>query len=247
MGLDSFVYATTRQELRRFPVIEDDGPDELYDRYEGQIAEWIMETREQPRMTPMEEAAHRERLSAQGLDQEEAGLEIEDLRLNHHRSPREQREYERETVRILAAQGWRREQIVHGDPFKLDVHRAVTRDIQQLKSFCWRYHPDLHGWMNELYRRRGGVNFILPSCGEDCEIEPGAEQPTPCFCGEYLQLTPQDMADFQQDVRLGRLPRTHGCCFGESGANRRQEDLEFIPLALWALAEGKVLFYQGSW
>ena len=247
MGLDSFVYASTRQELRRFPVIEDDGPDELYDRYEGQMAEWVLETRQQPRMTPAEETMHRERLRAQGLDEEEVRLELDDLKLDHHRSPAEQYRHEQETVRILMEHGWKREQIVLGDPFKLDVHRAITRDIRQQELFSWRYHPDLHGWMNELYRRRGGVNFILPSCGGSCETHPEAKQATPYFCGEYIQLTRLDILDFQMDVELDRLPPTSGFHLGRSGAHSKREDLEFIPLALWALGEGKVLFYQGSW
>src|ERR1700742_4040250 len=72
----------------------------------------------------------------------------------------------------------------------------------------WRKHPDLHGWMERLYREKGGAD----------------EQ----FNCNTLVLTAQDIDRLERDIRARRLPPTSGFFFGESDGSEQADDLQFI-------------------
>ena len=92
--------------------------------------------------------------------------------------------------------------------------------------FYWRKHPNLHGWMEELYRAKGGRDSS--------------------FNGSTVRLDAEDIRALTAAVRHHELPETTGFFFGQSGDDI-SGDLEFIKKAKAALAEGKVLFYDSSW
>lgn len=91
----------------------------------------------------------------------------------------------------------------------------------------WRKHPNLHGWMERRYRLKGG-----------------SEQPFNCV---EFELTKDDLDALERDVKENRLPPTTGFFFGESSADDKPLDLEFISRARVALAEGKRVFYNSWW
>src|ERR1700676_3585747 len=72
----------------------------------------------------------------------------------------------------------------------------------------WRKHPDLHGWMEALYREKNG----------------GAE-PFDCV---NLALAAGDLDRLEADIRKGRLPHTEGFFFGNSDGSELEDDLAFI-------------------
>lgn len=91
----------------------------------------------------------------------------------------------------------------------------------------WRKHPNLHGWMEQLYRRKGGDD-------PDFNLAP-------------VVLTFEDLAALEDAVMENRLPETSGFFFGESVASDRDGDLVFILKARRAIAEGKTVCYVGWW
>ena len=109
---------------------------------------------------------------------------------------------------------------------------AVEVDKKQYNSFkhlwYWRKHHDLHGWMEQLYHSKGGMNE---------------------FNCEYVELTAEDLDRLEQDVKQFKLPRTTGFFFGHNPPNDDSvaEDLEFIAAAREVLLTTNNHVYYASW
>ncbi|MET4691065.1 phosphoglycerate kinase [Sinorhizobium fredii] len=91
----------------------------------------------------------------------------------------------------------------------------------------WRKHPNLHGWMERLYREKGG----------SCEA----------FNCVNLQLTAGDIDSLEAGLRGRTLPHTEGFFFGVSDGNEVDDDLAFVAKAREALAAGLSVFYTSWW
>lgn len=91
----------------------------------------------------------------------------------------------------------------------------------------WRKHPNLHGWMERLYREKGGA---------------AAE-----FNCVNLHLTAEDVDRLEEDILNANLPHTSGFFFGESRDDERHSDLEFIAKARTAIAIGLTVVYSSWW
>lgn len=91
----------------------------------------------------------------------------------------------------------------------------------------WRKHPNLHGWMEQLYRAKGGTDAD--------------------FNCVNVALTAEDLDRLEADTRANALPFTEGFFFGESNGSETEGDLAFIEKARAALAEGKTVFYTSWW
>lgn len=91
----------------------------------------------------------------------------------------------------------------------------------------WRKHPNLHGWMEELYRKKGGTEKS--------------------FNGDTVVLTEEDLDELKITVLTGKLPSTQGFFFGESREEINFADLEFIEKAKEAIKEGYTVYYDSSW
>lgn len=91
----------------------------------------------------------------------------------------------------------------------------------------WRKHPNLHGWMEELYYSKGGK--------EDT------------FNCVNVQLTEEDIDTLEEDIVNNTLPETEGFFFGESQPEDKEGDLEFIKEAREAIHEGYDVYYTSWW
>lgn len=91
----------------------------------------------------------------------------------------------------------------------------------------WRKHPNLHGWMQRLYARKGGEN--------------------PDFNFAPVVLTRDDLDKLEDAILRNRLPVTVGFFFGHSTSLRLDDDLIFIAEARAAIDEGKTVFYIADW
>ena len=119
----------------------------------------------------------------------------------------------------------------------LDMYAGVTDqdipavDFGEPKSwselYYWRKHPNLHGWMEQLYRSKGGE----------------AEQ----FNCVAVRIDPCDLDALELAINDNRLPQTHGFFFGQSDGSEKADDLAFIHKARDALARGKRILYWSWW
>jgi len=91
----------------------------------------------------------------------------------------------------------------------------------------WRKHPDLHGWMENLYHEKGGKEHI--------------------FNCVNVQLTEDDLDRLEVDIKNDALPFTEGFFFGKSESEGREDDLEFIRKAREVISEGDDVYYTSWW
>jgi hypothetical protein len=96
----------------------------------------------------------------------------------------------------------------------------------------WRKHPNLHGWMEQLWRSKNNMGDLSD----------------PMFNGVELELTWEDIANLERDIREGNLPSTSGFFFGSNSDNHyREQDLEFVAEARTQIFLGFKVFYNSSW
>lgn len=104
---------------------------------------------------------------------------------------------------------------------------APDSDNEELQY--WRKHHDLHGWMEQLYRAKGGTK-------ESFNCVP-------------VQLTVEDLDQLQSDLLSKKLPETQGFFFGINPPDLEslKEDLMFIQKCRIALEEDKTVYYNSWW
>ena len=113
---------------------------------------------------------------------------------------------------------------------KLDKEVDFNVDTDSIEEIAyWRKHPDLHGWMEDLYRNKGG---------EDEQFNCSA-----------VKLTAEDLSKLEEDINSRRLPETSGFFFGKSYGDTDEvmQDLEFIKTAKQAINEGYDIYYTSWW
>lgn len=92
----------------------------------------------------------------------------------------------------------------------------------------WRKHPNLEGWMEDLYRRKGG---------EEEEFN----------CVD-VELTLEDLDDLEKAVKGKGMPKTEGFFFGSDSDERyREQDFQFIEDAREAIKDGFTVVYSSWW
>lgn len=102
----------------------------------------------------------------------------------------------------------------------------------------WRKHPNLQGWMEQLWDRKG-----RPGDPGDTGFGSG-------FNGIELELTWDDLDQLEKDIQNGSVAKLHttGFFFGNPSDNLyREQDLEFVQKAKAELFSGLKVFYNSSW
>ena len=127
-----------------------------------------------------------------------------------------------------------------GAEWDKDKGESVNPNVEKPREIAyWRKHPNLHGWMEQLWIRK--VNAAGGVIAEDSEW--GSS-----FNGIELELTREDLDLLEQDINNGMLPATRGFFFGDpSDDYYKQQDLEFIKNARAELFCGLKVFYNSSW
>lgn len=99
----------------------------------------------------------------------------------------------------------------------------------------WRKHPNLHGWMENLWQRKG-----CPGLDPNDTYR--------MFNGIELELTWEDLMELEYDIAHKALPSTQGFFFGEDSDDYyKKQDQEFIREAKADLMCGLKVFYNSSW
>ena len=92
----------------------------------------------------------------------------------------------------------------------------------------WRKHPDIHGWMKNLFFEKGGET--------DCD-----------FNHDNVWLTVKDVLNLKDAIEKDNLPKTSGFFFGDSDGRLKITDLEKVDSMLDALQNGSLIYYTSSW
>lgn len=107
-----------------------------------------------------------------------------------------------------------------------DAHREIA---------YWRKHPNLHGWMEQLWNEKGRPGI------HDSFLDV-------MFNGVEVELTWEDLDQLEEDIQNDRLPSTSGFFFGSNSDDYyREQDLEFVRRARAEIFTGLKVFYNSSW
>ena len=91
----------------------------------------------------------------------------------------------------------------------------------------WRKHPNLQGWMEDLYHEKGGEEEF--NCVD-------------------LELTLDDLDALEESLDEEALPETAGFFFGTDSSDYYAEaDREFIVQARAAIKQGYTVIYSSWW
>ena len=106
---------------------------------------------------------------------------------------------------------------------------AIAEDNERSELAYWRKHHDLHGWMERLYRTKGGD-----------------AQSFNCI---PVRLTLDDLESLEADLMDSALPETTGFFFGNNPPDEDslREDLVFIAKARDEIAMGREVYYDSWW
>lgn len=98
------------------------------------------------------------------------------------------------------------------------------------KIAYFRKHPNLHGFMQQLYESKTG------------DTDPGN------FNGVELELTFQDLDQLEETTKQDKLPPTTGFFFGGDSDDEYKESLlEAVRDAKFKSMLGLKIFYNSSW
>ena len=110
----------------------------------------------------------------------------------------------------------------------LDQYAMARKEGQEDKEIAyWRKHPNLQGWMEQLYREKGGEDVF--NCVD-------------------VELTFEDLEQLEASIEGAELPDTQGFFFGKnSDVYYREQDLAFIADASEAIEQGYKVVYTSWW
>ena len=112
-----------------------------------------------------------------------------------------------------------------GEPKTDDEGFTYYEDSMELAY--WRKHPNLQGWMEDLYHEKGGEEEF--NCVD-------------------LELTLQDLDALEESLDEEALPETAGFFFGtDSSDHYAEQDREFIREARAAIKQGYTVIYNSWW
>lgn len=108
------------------------------------------------------------------------------------------------------------------------AHRVVVHDTDNREEIAyWRKHPNLQGWMEQLWREKGGEGEF--NCVD-------------------VELTLDDLEQLEASIEGEELPETAGFFFGNNSDDvYREQDLEFIAEASKAIEQGYKVVYTSWW
>ena len=109
----------------------------------------------------------------------------------------------------------------------LDQYATAVKGEDEISLGEWRKHPNLQGWMENLWRSKGGE-------GE--------------FNCVQVELNGDDLQRLRIDVDHRDLPSTQGFFFGSnSDEYYKDQDLTFVEEALEFIESGYKIYYSSWW
>jgi hypothetical protein len=132
----------------------------------------------------------------------------------------------------VAARAGQQNEFYEGSTWDPDLKQSVNPEVEQPREIAyWRKHPNLHGWMEQLWNVRNGGN-----------------QDSGKFNGIEVELTWDDLDRLEHIIKKRRLPDTSGFFFGNNADQHYyDQDLEFVQKAKAETFLGLKVFYNSSW
>jgi hypothetical protein len=133
----------------------------------------------------------------------------------------------------VAARAGQQAEFYEGSEWDPDHKEHRNPNVNRPRELAyWRKHPNLHGWMAQLWLLREG----------------NALRETDNFNGIELELTAEDLDELERAVVHKKLPSTRGFFFGEEADQfYHDKDLAFIKAARIEMFMGLKVFYNSSW
>ena len=138
----------------------------------------------------------------------------------------------------VASKAKQHDEFYEGAVFDVESNEMVNTNVSKPREIAyWRKHPNLHGWMEQLWDRKGRPG-LAAHC-EDADV---------MFNGIELELTAEDLDELERAVTHSQLPATSGFFFGDGADDYyRENDLAFIKNARAEMFFGLKVFYNSSW
>ena len=127
-------------------------------------------------------------------------------------------------------------------PDNTDFSYVWTHEQSEDKVFLiaqWRKHPNIQGWMEELFNQKAE--------SQGYKGNPGAFGEKRSFNCQPVRITFQDLVMLRHAVMNERLPVTQGFFFGESLPEDKEDDLKFIDDAMKAIGQDMEIYYDSWW
>lgn len=116
---------------------------------------------------------------------------------------------------------------------------AIDNNGEKEELAYWRKHPNLQGYMENLWEAKGKPGLNDANMGGDGLSD---------FNCIPLELNSDDLDDLEDAIRGSGLPNTVGFFFGnDSDDYYKSQDLEFIKKAREALDAGITVVYDSWW
>ena len=123
----------------------------------------------------------------------------------------------------------------------------ITKDLVNTKTnkpreiAYWRKHPNLHGWMEQLWRDK---KYLVQPTNASAPVQSDSDT----FNGIEIELTAEDLDELERAVVHKKLPSTRGFFFGEEADQfYHDKDLAFVKAARIEMFMGLKVFYNSSW
>lgn len=133
----------------------------------------------------------------------------------------------------VAARAGQQNEFYENSTWDNELKEAVNPNVDRPRELAyWRKHPNLHGWMAQLWVKREG----------------NALRDTNNFNGIELELSWNDLDDLERVIKKRKLPETSGFFFGNNADKHYyHDDLAFIRKAKAETFMGLKVFYNSSW
>jgi len=127
-----------------------------------------------------------------------------------------------------AARAGQQSEFYEGSIWDPELKDMVNPKVEKPRELAyWRKHPNLHGWMHQLWTEKGHDGN---------------------FNGDELELTWDDLDRLEHVIKERELPKTAGFFFGNDADDYYyDQDLEFVKKAKAEAFLGLKVFYNSSW
>ena len=142
----------------------------------------------------------------------------------------------------VAARAGQQREFYATSEFNEETGEYGSATVEQPREIAyWRKHPNLHGWMEQLWRNK---KYSVQPTDASAPVESDSDM----FNGIEMELTAEDLDELERAVTHRQLPATSGFFFGnDSDQHYYDSDLAFIKAARTEMFMGLKVFYNSSW